>query len=207
MHMRATPALCAAMVLLAATQPLRAQSFRWSVDSSSVTFLIRNAGLPVRGSFGRLDARVCFDPAHPARGRLAGSIDPKTVDTGIGMRDRHLQRHGYFDVAKYGAIEMESVRLAGAADGYTGTFRLRIRDVERTVEVPFAFRVEGSRARLDGALTIDRLDYGIGAPSMILGEDVEVHVVLHLTRALLNSSGARSSDAGLSTACGEYGVH
>jgi polyisoprenoid-binding protein YceI len=189
---RRFPAFVTAVVVLASgvAAQLRAQSTAWQVDTASATFVVRNAGLPVYGSFDGVQARVCFDPKVPEGGRLEGTIDPGTVRTGIDMRDRHLQRHGWFDVAKYGMIEMRSLRLERTADGYAGTFLLRIRDVEREVEVPFAFERKAAGARLAGTLTIDRLDYGLGKPSLVLSNHVEISVELELERGKADADGA-----------------
>ena len=155
----------------------------WRVQAASVTFEIRNAGFPVRGSFEGPVAEVCFDPLRPEAGRLAGTVDPATIDTGIGIRDRHLRRRDYFAVESYPAIEATSIRLWKAPEGYAGTFVLRIRDVEREIEIPFEFEPAGGGARLSGRFTLDRLDYGLGKPSLILADDVGVEVVLDLARA------------------------
>ena len=159
-----------------------AQPLRWQVDGASVTFEIHNFGLPVRGTFGSLDADLSFDPERPETGSLAATVDPATIRTGIEMRDRHLRGRDYFHVEKYGAIELRSVRIQRSGVGYSGTFRLRIRDVEREVEIPFQFEALDSTARVSGSLTLDRLDYGIGRPSPILADEVTVAVVLRLRR-------------------------
>jgi polyisoprenoid-binding protein YceI len=156
---------------------------RWAVDSATVTFEIRNAGFPVHGSFSGFQADVRFDAEHLEQSRIIASIDPATVETGIGIRDRHLRRHGYFDVERFGRVEMTSVRLRRPdGDTFGGTFRLRIRDVEREVDIPFTFEAAGSSARMSGSLTLDRLDWGIGEESVILSNDVTVQVQLWLAR-------------------------
>lgn len=173
---------CVLTLLVISPAALAGQMPRWQVDSASVTFEIRNAGFPVRGSFGGLEAELCFDPQRPDAGRFAASIDPATIQTGIGLRDRHLQRREYFYVEKYGAVALRSTRLWRADTGYAGTFLLRIRDVEREVNIAFDFEPAGSRARLSGSLALDRLDYGIGEQSLILGDEVIVRVALALAR-------------------------
>ena len=160
--------------------PITCQTAPWEVERASVTFEIRNAGLTVHGSFDGIYAEICFDPDAPASGSLVASIDPATIQTGIVMRDRHLKRRGYFNVEKYGRVEMRSIRLLRARQAFAGTFLLRIREVEREVEFPFDFAVSGGKARISGSLTIDRLDYGIGKQSLILSNDVVVRVELEL---------------------------
>lgn len=160
------------------------QAGAWTVEEAEVAFEIRNAGLPVVGSFGGVHAIVCFDPLRPRDGRLEGRIDPSTIDTGIAIRDRHLLRREYFWVDRFGPVQMRSLRIgpAGSGEGFEGRFLLRIRDVEREVLVPFTFETWGSEARLAGQLTLNRLDYGLGGKSLILADDVRVRVVLGLER-------------------------
>jgi polyisoprenoid-binding protein YceI len=167
------------LAVLTAVDALPAQE-SWLVDSAEVAFEIRNAGLPVRGAFDRVDARVCFDPSRPGAGALSGTMHPKSVRTGIALRDRHLQRRGWFDVARYGEVAMSSVRLWQRDGGFAGSFLLRIRDVEREVEVLFTFEREGRRAHVRGATTIDRLDFGLGEASFVLSDSVAIEVELTL---------------------------
>jgi polyisoprenoid-binding protein YceI len=168
------------LALAFAPASLGAQSPVWQVDSASIRFEIRNAGLPVHGSFRGLVADIRFDPAHPEAGALTASVDARTINTGISFRDRHLQRREYFHVEEYGALELRSLRLWKAGAGYAGTFRLKIRAVERDIEIPFDFEQTGNRSRLCGKLTLDRLEYGIGKPSRILADEVRVEVVAWL---------------------------
>jgi len=167
---------------VAAPSSVLAQGVAWAVDRASVTFQVRNAGLAVHGSFGGIEADVCFDPDDPESGSLVASVDPATIETGIEMRNRHLMRRGYFHVEKYGAVVIRSIRLRATGTGYAGTFLLSIRGVERQVEIPFVFDTSGSRARISGSLTLDRRDYGLGKRSLILADEVTVHVALTLVR-------------------------
>jgi polyisoprenoid-binding protein YceI len=75
------------------------------------------------------------------------------------------------------------VRLGRSADGFEGLFRLRIRDVERDVTIPFAFEGDGSHGMISGELTLDRLDYDVGERSIILSDEVRVTVSARLRRS------------------------
>lgn len=182
---RALPVV-ASLVVVAVVSPsaLRAQTAdaappsapRWIVESASVTFVIRNAGLPVDGHFEAVEMDVRFDPSSPETARLSGSVDPSTVRTGIAFRDRHLQGREFFHVARYGDVELQSLGVKRVDDHFEGTFRLRIRDVERDVTIPFTFETDGPVATLAGKLTIDRLEYDVGEASIILSDEVTVSV-------------------------------
>lgn len=170
------------LVILCLSEPVAAQDAGWKVTGASVRFEVRNAGFPVRGTFEGLDADVCLDPDRPEVGTLFGAVDPATIRTGIALRDRHLQRRDWFHVERYGQVELRSVHLWKDGGGFAGDFLLRIRDVERSVKIPFAFEADGRSARIRGTATIDRLDFGLGKPSIVLADSVTVEVEVTLSR-------------------------
>ncbi len=64
----------------------------WKLDAgaSSVAFSARGMWglLPVTGSFGDISGYLDMPPQSRARGEVV--IDPSTIDTHMGTRDRHL---------------------------------------------------------------------------------------------------------------------
>ena len=181
-------------IAMVAPGPLGAQT-EWEVTAHDVAFEIRNAGLPVRGTFEAFEAGVFFDPAEPASAELSGSIDPASIETGIALRDRHLAGRQFFDVRRYPRITMRSVAIEpGERPGrYRGSFELTVRDVTRRIPVDFTFEATGDRATLRGEITIDRVEYGVGDGGFLLGDDVTVTVGLELRRT---SSGAEARAGG-----------
>lgn len=174
--------MLALLALLLPCSALPAQPL-WQVDSSSVTFQIKNAGLPVRGSFGGLEADVRFDPDAPERSSIQASVDASTVETGINLRNKHLQKRDYFNVHLHPRIRMESAHLAHAeAGGYRATFRLFIKDIEQEVAMPFTYTPHERGATLDGRFTLDRLDFELGKESRILADEVEVLITVVISR-------------------------
>lgn len=170
------------LALLGQCGVLHAQP-RWQVDSAAVTFEVINAGLPVHGSVAGLEADVRFDPDAPERSAILASVDASTVDTGIGLRNRHLRKRDYFHVDRHPRIRMESVQLEkSGADAYSGTFLLDLKGIQREVPVPFTFTPRGSGGTFAGSFTIDRLDFGLGDPSLILADDVTVHLTVEVSR-------------------------
>lgn len=154
---------------------------RWHVEAASVTFEIKNAGFPVRGAFEGLEADIRFDPYQPERSTFTASVAASTVHTGIGLRDKHLRKHDYFDVARYPRIHMDCLRVEKAEDdGFEGRFRLQIKDVTQEVTVPFTFVPRGRGGQLAGYFTIKRLDFGLGKPSPILSDTVTVRLAVDL---------------------------
>ena len=169
------------IVLLGVCQTLHAQP-RWQVESASVVFEITNAGLPVHGSFAGLEADLRFDPDDPEHSVVFATVDASTVDTGIGLRNRHLRKRDYFHVDLHPCIRMESVRIEKqGSETFSGTFLLDIKGIQREVTFPFTFTPRGQGGRLVGDFTINRLDFGLGKSSVILADDVTVHLAVEVS--------------------------
>src|SRR4030095_5629180 len=90
------------LLLSAFTLP---QSLTPADSESSVKFRIKNFGFSVTGSFTGLHGNIDFDPNNLAACHFDVTIDAKTVNTGIDMRDNHLRKSEYFDVENYPQIK------------------------------------------------------------------------------------------------------
>jgi polyisoprenoid-binding protein YceI len=147
----------------------------WRPTKASVTFVIRNAGLGVDGSFGGFAGTLAFDPANPATGKLTATVETNTLSTGIGLRDNHLKKEDYFDVAKHPRITLTSVSVEKkTGNAYTGIFDLTLKGTTRRVTVPFTFTQTGKAGHFVGQFTINRLDYKVGKSNMFLSDNLTV---------------------------------
>ena len=154
----------------------------WMFQSGTVSFSIKNAGLRVNGSLGGLKARVEFDPANPARALIEGLVDVATIETGIGLRDKHLKKEEYFYAEKHPQIVMRLVGLEGSGTSFSGSFSLQMKGVTKVVKLPVAFQTNATGATLSSTFTLNRLDFGIGSSSWTLGDEVKVTVLFRLVK-------------------------
>ena len=67
----------------------------------AVKFNIHNAGLEVTGTIDSVTAEIKFDPKSLSQSTIVATADPATIRTGIAIRDKHLKRSDYFDIAHY----------------------------------------------------------------------------------------------------------
>lgn len=150
---------------------------QWSVDSSHITFKIKNAGIEVDGSFSGLNMDMEFDPQDPQNGHIHATLEAATVATGIRIRDKHLRRSDYFDVANFPHITMRSQDFAkGNPHQFSSTFLVSIKGEEGQVTLPFSFDQQGNQAIMEGSFEIDRRRYHLGDDSMILANQVIVEI-------------------------------
>lgn len=161
---------------------LQAQT-EWSIlNTSKITFKIKNAGLNVNGSFSGLTGTVQFSPDALPSSKITTSIEARTVDTGLGLRDGHLRRDDYFGVEKYPKIKMVSEKFEKNGANFIGYFKLTIRNVTKAVKIPFSFTQNGEEATFKGNFEINRRDYNVGGWSMILGNETDIELLVKVKK-------------------------
>ncbi|TAG92192.1 MAG: YceI family protein, partial [Bacteroidetes bacterium] len=98
-------------------------------------------------------------------------------------RDRHLKKDDYFDVEKYPNITMKSISFSKINnENYKGVFKLTIKNVTKTIEIPFSFKKNGKSGMFDTSFVINRLDYGIGESSWVLGNNVTIKMSIQVVQ-------------------------
>lgn len=152
------------------------------IAASDIRFQIKNAGLTVTGTLSGLEAAIRFDPAAPEKAFIRASLPVKTINTGIGLRDKHLLKPDYFDAEKFPTILLESLVVRKtAANQYEGTFKLTIKGTQREVKLPFTVSAANEFA---GTLRLNRLDYRVGKPSLLLSDDVVISIRVKPVKSL-----------------------
>ena len=112
------------------------------------------------GTFGGLTGAVVFDADDLPASRFDVTVDARTIATGNATKDKHARGDAWFDVERYPDIGFESAAFAKTADGYAVTGTLDLHGVRREVTIPFTFEDDV----FEGALTVDRGDYGVDGP-------------------------------------------
>jgi polyisoprenoid-binding protein YceI len=161
------------------TSSLQAQD--WEFDSGRVLFSIRNAGMKVEGEFSGIKALVAFQESQPESARIQGSVEVSGIQTGIGLRDRHLRGKDYFDAAAHPQISMKLQKLEKFGNQFSGLFQLSMKGKAKEVRIPVQFLKKSQTASsLQTNFTLNRLDFGIGSSSWTLGDEVSVQVLFQL---------------------------
>ncbi|MCU0325477.1 MAG: YceI family protein [Spirosomaceae bacterium] len=170
------------IIILFFSQILSVQAQNWKPTTAAVTFKIKHAlGSTADGSFKGFIGTVVFDAQNLANASLKASVDTKTIDTGLGMRDKAIRGGEYFDVEKYPKISMVSTKIEKGTkeNEYIGYFNLTIKKTTKNVKIPFTFVQNGTNAQLKGTFQINRLDYEVGEKSALLGDVATVSITLN----------------------------
>ncbi len=110
-------------------------------------------------------------------------VDPKSIDTGIPLRNEHMQSAGWLDTTKYPEIVFEAAKVqAIKGNDYKVTGSFTLHGVTKKITVPVTVRYsaagpankaagfEGDIVRLTTKFNIVLADYGITIPQMAAGK-------------------------------------
>lgn len=171
------------LLLFAIVQTTLSQAQNWKPTTAAVIFKIKHAlGSTADGSFKGFSGTVVFDVNNLVGSSLKASIDTKTIDTGLGLRDKTLKGSDYFEVEKYPKISMVSTKIEKGTkeNEYIGNFNLTIKKTTKNVKIPFTFIQNGTNAQLKSNFQVNRLDYEVGEKSSLLGDVATVSITLNV---------------------------
>jgi polyisoprenoid-binding protein YceI len=156
-------ALALGLGLLApAPAPAQVVHYRVQPEASELVFFATSRLMNAEGRFTRFQGTVEADPASPAAGgKVSLRIETASIDTGIGLRDRHLRSDDFFDVERFPAMTFESTRVEGTGRRLLVTGQLTIKGVAREITVPVDLSITPAALMATGELSINRADHGI----------------------------------------------
>jgi polyisoprenoid-binding protein YceI len=143
----------------------------WTIDAShtQIGFVARHAMVTkVRGAFNEFEGSAVVDVEDFTKSTAALTIKAASIDTRNEQRDGHLRSNDFLAMDQFPEITFVSTGVTQT--GPTGlelTGDLTIKGVTRAVTVPFEFEglatdpFGNQRAGFEGAVTINRKDYGI----------------------------------------------
>jgi polyisoprenoid-binding protein YceI len=178
----AASAIWVGVLLLVSTAPMLAWSESESAGESateseaaeqapgSLTFVGRNLIGRAKGSFRSWRfTRFDVDWERIEQGSVEVEIDIDSIETGIGRRDAHLRNPDFFETERWpvARVRVHGARPDGRSEAgharYKASFDIQIRDVEKTIEGSFEI-VRGEQTTIEGELSLDRVDFGVGKP-------------------------------------------
>jgi polyisoprenoid-binding protein YceI len=137
----------------------------WNVDPNQSTIGFRANSMwglaPVKGRFTEFTGDGQITDSQTIFGRI--DIHTASLDTKLGMRDKHLRSADYFDAEKFPDISVV-VTGAEAVNGDTVDLRVQLTVKGTTAPLPLRAKVAGvddGTLRLTAHTTVDRKDFGV----------------------------------------------
>jgi cytochrome b561/polyisoprenoid-binding protein YceI len=166
---------------------------RWTVDrgASSITFGYtyedESGSSRFNGRFTRWSADIRFDPNNLDASSVNVRIETASANTGVAAHDNALPTTAWFNASAHPTAEFRSTRIRARGEGrYEARGDLTIRGETRQVDLPFTLTVNGDRASVQGATSINRGDFEIGrddAGDDLISRDIDISVRVEAQRA------------------------
>lgn len=177
----------AALAPLLLLTGISAQAATWDMDpnESKVVFKYSYEGTPYEGEFKNIDATFDIDPMRPGSCEFTVTIPIEDISVDSPEVLDYLLDIELFDVDQFptASFKAENCELQ-SMNSFVAEGTLTIRDQTHPLSFPFDFEVEmydgQPRFHLTSAVTIQRLDYGVGqgywANTSSIPNDVEIEI-------------------------------
>jgi polyisoprenoid-binding protein YceI len=150
----------------------------WNVDTANakIVFTVKGPFGVVHGSFSGLKANIKFDEKDLAGSSISASVQAKTVNTGIGLRNHDLRsKEEWLNTDKFPEISYHSKKIEKTGTGYKASGELTLKGVTKPAVISFTFTPkDGSAGLFKGDLKIKREDFNVGKPGGSVGSDVSI---------------------------------
>jgi polyisoprenoid-binding protein YceI len=160
-----------------------ADEYTVDVPHSTIGFAVKHLTIStVRGKFTDFHGMIRFDENDMTKTWVDLTIKATSVDTGNERRDNHLRNPDFFEVEKFPDITFKSKSVEKSGDGFIIIGDFAMHGVTKEIRIPFTFagkandRQGKQRVAFDGALTINRQDYGIAydKTGITVGNDIKI---------------------------------
>jgi len=145
------------------------------IVSGSTKFKVKYVLGTCEGTFDAPKGEAVFNEKSPGNAVFNIDIAANTFKTGNSSRDKDMKSDKYFFVEQYPNINFKSSKVEKKNGKYEATGKLTIRDVTKTVTLPFEAKknADGSYA-LASTFEVNRLDYNLGTKDWKLKDVVTV---------------------------------
>jgi polyisoprenoid-binding protein YceI len=164
-----------------------AETYKIDSAHTSVGFSVRHMGVSnVKGQFDEFAGSIVLDKG--AIKEASGTIQAKSVNTGIAQRDNHLRTADFFDSAQFPTITFKTKRVetSGGQTILVADFTMHGVTKEMRLPVKLSGPVQdpqgNERVGLEAKSTLNRKDYGMkfsGAlktGALLVGEEIHLDI-------------------------------
>src|SRR5581483_9125920 len=138
----------------------------------------------VVGRFTDVEGTISYDENDPSKSKVDAVIKTASVNTDNNMRDGDL-KNNFLEVEKYPEMKFTSTKVEKRGDQWIATGPLTIKDVTKTVEIPFEITKAntqfGPAVGVSADFKINRNDYhvvkaGITDNGATVGNEISIEL-------------------------------
>ena len=152
------------------------QELEQAKETSKVEFKIKNFGVNVDGYFETVSVSPVITLEHELTD-LSAIIKVSSIKTGMDSRDAHILKDDFFDETNYKTISFKSSKIERISDSsFQVEAKLTVKDITKKISIPISINTVNDEVRITSEFEINRLDYGVGGRSLVLGKTVKINV-------------------------------
>ncbi|MBT8310440.1 MAG: YceI family protein [Flavobacteriaceae bacterium] len=154
------------------------KTYKVDVEKSQIEFKVKHLGvLNVEGSFKGFEGSLIFSGKKLFK--INSIIKAESIDTNDEKRDETLRDSVYFNVIQFPDISFNSSSIEYSEGSNSIKGILKIKNVERTIDIPFqlVLRNSGTHALIAETIVV-RKEFGLdfGAMDALVGNKVKVRL-------------------------------
>jgi polyisoprenoid-binding protein YceI len=176
--------LVSLLFFLAPVTNLIAQRYRPVDAASSVKVVIKNLGMATDGKLTGLSGSIVFNTADLKTSKFDVSVDARTINTDIPLRDSVLKGKNYLETDVNPTITLVSKQITQPNPG--GPFQckavLHMKGIAKEIVLPFSVQAEKEGLRFTGSFTINRRDFKIAPGSDVLSEAMTIQLSVYAVK-------------------------
>jgi len=178
---------CWAVSLLLTAGTLHAAGPHWLARAadSELAFSAWYEGEELPGRFERFKARLELDESGSEPLALTVEVDLDSADMNDRQVNAELAEPEWFDVAAFPVAVFTSNAIRRAGTGYLAAGRLRLKGIDKALEIPLDWQPDGDSATLSGTAVLLRREWQVGsgewASDARLADRVELRYRVTLT--------------------------
>lgn len=183
---RYLPCLLLPLLLSLSPSPARAAPRQLLQEESKVEFVVKEMGVPVQGSFRRVNGTIDIDPASVEKSSVLVRVEIASLYTGNAEADALAVGPEWLDKGAAPFATFTSTALRDLGKGrFEARGALAIRNKRRDVVFQFvAAEQPGGKTLVTSEFTLRRSEWGIGAGEWnepgVVAEEIPVKVRLML---------------------------
>jgi len=191
------PTKILAAVLLSsilASRVFAADTFNIDPNHSTIGFSVSHLVINnVHGKFNEFTGSVVVDGSTIKEAK--GTIQVKSIDTGIAKRDDHLRTPDFFDAQKYSTITFVSKKVEKQGDENIVTGDFTMRGITKEIALPIKIKGPitdpwgGTRIGLQAKTKVSRKEFGVSynatskTGSAVVGDEIEIEINAEAVKA------------------------
>ncbi len=189
-------------VLMALLRTNAADNYKIDPAHTSLSFSVRHMGVSnVKGHFDEFAGTLVLD--NGSIKEASGTVQVKSVDTGIEKRDDHLRTPDFFDAARYPLITFKTKRVEKSGEQTILIADFTMRGVTKELRLPVTLSGPvkdpqgNTRIGVEGRTTLNRKDYGMrfnavmDTGGLLVGDEVTIEINAEAVKETPGATGSQ----------------